>query len=103
MQIDGARVLITGGGTGIGLATAQQLVAGGARVAICGRRPEPLAAASGAHGIAAIQGDVVTDADRIVDETVAALGGLDVLVNNAAIGYFAPLLETDDARFAAAA
>jgi uncharacterized oxidoreductase len=47
MNIEGKRVLITGGSSGIGLATAQALVAKGAKVAITGRRPDVLAAAVG--------------------------------------------------------
>ncbi len=45
MQMTGNTILITGGGTGIGLAFAKRFVASGNHVIICGRRAEPLAAA----------------------------------------------------------
>ncbi len=100
MELANARVLITGGATGIGRAVAAELIAGGARVAICGRRAERLDSARDELGVVAIQGDVSVDADatRIVTEAAEALGGLDVLVNNAAVGYFAKLLDTDVAE-----
>lgn len=101
MDLQDAKVLVTGGGTGIGLATAERLAARGARVAVCGRRQAPLDAAR-ERGFAAIRADVSDedDARRLVAGTVEALGGFNVLVNNAAIGYFAPLLECDPERMA---
>ena len=75
--------LVTGGGTGIGAAAARALVADGAAVAITGRRREPLEAVAAEIGAAVVVGDIVTDAPRIVEEAVQALGGLQVVVNNA--------------------
>ncbi|MBE2320931.1 SDR family oxidoreductase [Solirubrobacter sp. CPCC 204708] len=75
--------LITGGGTGIGAAAARALAAEGVRVAITGRRREPLEAVAEETGAAVVVGDIVTDAARIVEEAVQALGGLHVVVNNA--------------------
>ncbi len=100
MRLEDVHALITGGGSGIGLAVARAIVAGGGRVAICGRRTEPLDAARAELGVVAIRGDVSDpeDARRIVAEAAEGLGALDVLVNNAAVGYFAPLLETDAAE-----
>lgn len=102
MRLQDAKVLITGGATGIGLATARALVAGGARVAVCGRRQEPLDRAAEELGVVALRGDISLDADarRIVAEAILGLGGLNVLINNAAVGYFAKLLETDAAEMA---
>lgn len=90
MNIAGKRILITGGSSGIGYALAQILLAKHARVAISGRRPEVVAEAihtlqtEGAevHGITA---DVATTEGRAatLKQAVTALGGLDVLVNNA--------------------
>ena len=51
----GRHALITGGGTGIGAATAAYLTAAGARLSLLGRRLEPLEAVAGLHGGAAIQ------------------------------------------------
>jgi 3-oxoacyl-[acyl-carrier protein] reductase len=101
MKLDEAKVLITGGGTGIGYETAKVLRAEGARVAICGRRADVLAQAAEELGATAIQADVAVEADvvRLVAEAEEALGGLNVLVNNAAFAYRAPLVEIDVERF----
>jgi len=86
--------LVTGGGTGLGRATAAELHACGARVAIVGRRAEVLEAAASAIGdrCTAIPGDVreESEAARIVDEVLERHRRLDVLVNNAGGQYFAP-------------
>jgi NAD(P)-dependent dehydrogenase (short-subunit alcohol dehydrogenase family) len=77
--------LVTGAGTGIGASTARALAADGLAVALVGRRHEPLEAVACELGDAAhvIVGDIVTDAARVVEEAVAALGALHVVVNNA--------------------
>jgi 3-oxoacyl-[acyl-carrier protein] reductase len=101
MDLSEARVLVTGGGSGIGRATAQLLVSRGARVAICGRRAGVLREAADAIGAVAIPADV-TDEEAVrglVAAVVRELGGYDVLVNNAGFGSFAPLVETDAAEF----
>ena len=102
MRLEDVRALITGGATGIGRAVAAELVAGGARVAVCGRRQESLDAVARELGVTALRGDVADEeqACRVVAGADDALGGVNVLVNNAAVGYFAPLLETryDDVR-----
>jgi len=92
MRLDGQAALITGGGSGIGRATAVRFAAAGARVAIAGRRAERLAETAREIGAAggeclAIPSDVVRpeDARRMVEETVARFGGLDVIVNAAGI------------------
>jgi 3-oxoacyl-[acyl-carrier protein] reductase len=95
------RALVTGGSEGIGKAIAAAFIQHGARVAIMARRPEPLQKAAQEMGALAVPGDVSVedDANRAVARTVAELGGLDILVNNAAIGYFAPVAEIDRAKF----
>ena len=83
-------VLITGGGTGIGLALAGELGSLGARIAICGRREEPIRTAAESLGTRGIEvfADTcdIRDAERVVsyvDQVMARFGRIDVLVNNA--------------------
>ena len=90
--------LITGGGTGIGLGIAEALAAAGAAVALSGRREAVVeAAARGIRGrgarAVAVAADVSRedDARRLVETTVAELGALHVLVNNAGIARYGPL------------
>src|SRR5436190_18961388 len=89
----GRVALVTGGGTGLGRATAAELQACGAAVAIAGRRAEVLEAAAAAIGdrCMAVPGDVrePAEAERIVDKILERHGRLDVLVNNAGGQYFA--------------
>jgi meso-butanediol dehydrogenase / (S,S)-butanediol dehydrogenase / diacetyl reductase len=79
--------LVTGGGTGIGRATALALAADGLSVVVAGRRPEPLAEVAAATGGLAVSADlsVPEDAARVVREAVDAFGGLHVVVNNAGV------------------
>lgn len=89
----GARCLVTGGGSGIGEGIAHSLVDAGASVAVLGRRRKNLnrvvrdLEAKKALAVA-VTGDVTDEAGirRAVDRAAKALGGLDVLVNNAGVG-----------------
>lgn len=91
--------LITGGGTGIGAAIAAQFAREGAQIAICGRRPAPLAATAGrieeetGTEVFTIVADIFAEADAIVHRTVEQFGHLDLLVNNAAISAGAMVAE----------
>jgi 3-oxoacyl-[acyl-carrier protein] reductase len=104
MDLSTARALVTGGGTGIGFATARLLAGRGARVAISGRRRDVLERAAAELGATPVAGDVSRedDARRMVAEAADALGGLDVLVNNAGLGRFGTLVDVtaDDMRAA---
>ena len=89
-RFEGQVALITGGGTGIGAAIARQFAAEGAKVALVGRRAALINAhteklRSEGHEALAIPGNVATDAERIIETVAQHFGGLDVLVNNAAV------------------
>lgn len=86
MDLKNKRVLVTGGSSGIGLALAHALTARGARVVITGRRQSMLDdALRGLDSATGVCADVGTTEGRIatLDKAVAALGGLDILINNA--------------------
>ena len=93
------RVLISGGSSGIGKATAQRFLEEGARVFLCGLDPQEVDSAIAElreFGPAAgIPVDVGREEDvaRLIDSACAALGGIDVLINNAGIGWREPFLE----------
>lgn len=94
MNVQGKRVLITGGASGIGFALAQRFHRDGAQVIVCGRRPEALAEASAQlHGVQTLVCDVAEEANRQrLFEEVSA-GGLDVLVNNAGVQVRPPTFD----------
>jgi NAD(P)-dependent dehydrogenase (short-subunit alcohol dehydrogenase family) len=93
----GRVAIVTGGGSGIGRAAAQALLQGGWKVAVAGRRREPLEeVAAQASGRAIALATDVTDPDSVralFDETVKAFGRVDLLFNNAGIGLPANPLE----------
>ena len=106
--MDGKSVaLITGGGTGIGAATAEDLASTGVRVVVVGRRPGPLEnvvarIVDGGGEATAIPADVVDYAamEAVVRETVAAYGRLDLLVANAAVHDVSEIDSGDAAKWA---
>jgi NAD(P)-dependent dehydrogenase (short-subunit alcohol dehydrogenase family) len=102
-RLKGKRALITGGTTGIGLETAKQFVAEGARVAVTGRNPETLAAARKdlGGGVLVIESDAADVAAQkmLAKQVGEAFGGLDVLVPNAGVVEMRPLGQWDEAAF----
>jgi NAD(P)-dependent dehydrogenase (short-subunit alcohol dehydrogenase family) len=106
--LEGKTAWITGGGTGLGRAMALRFAELGARVAVSGRREEPLAATAGqirgAGGSAtSVPCDVRDPAavDAAVERVLADLGNLDILVNNAAGNFLCPSEELTPGGFAA--
>lgn len=91
MQPDASRVLITGGGSGIGRALAIEASRAGAEVAICGRRADALEETASLMDapphVLAIQADLTTAPDRayVIDAVAHHWGSLDILVNNAGV------------------
>jgi citronellol/citronellal dehydrogenase len=90
--LKGRSVLVTGGGTNLGKAAAEELVRCGADVVIAGRREEVLAEAAGEIGATYVAGDIRTaeGAEQLVRAVLDRHGALDVLVNNAGGQYFVP-------------
>lgn len=92
--------LVTGGGTGIGRATARELALSGAAVVVCGRRPEPLERvraeleAAGAECLV-VQADIrePEQVEELVDRALERFGRIDVLVHNAGGQFLAPAEE----------
>lgn len=99
------RVLISGGSSGIGQATAQRFLEEGARVFLCGVDPDQVDAAVAELGqfgaVSGIPADVAREDDvgRLVDSACQALGGIDVLINNAGIAWREPFLDITPAHW----
>ncbi|MCS7059609.1 MAG: SDR family oxidoreductase [Anaerolineae bacterium] len=103
-RLDDQLALITGGGTGLGLAMARAMREAGARVILTGRRREPLeqACAELGAGAAFIQHDI-DDLDSIpslIEQAEAQHGPLDIVVSNAGNHLKKPALDTSDEEFA---
>jgi len=93
----GKVALVTGGGTGIGRATAVELARTGAKVVVCGRRPEPLEDVRAQLGgdCLAVPTDVrePEQVAALVDRALERFGRIDILVNNAGGQFLAPAEE----------
>jgi 2-keto-3-deoxy-L-fuconate dehydrogenase len=92
-ELDGLSAVVTGGGSGIGLATARLLAARGARVAVLDLHP--------GDEFAGLRADVTDDASvrLAVDAAADQLGGIDILVNNAGIGAIGTVADNSDEQW----
>ncbi len=110
-SLEGKVAIVTGGGRGLGHAMTLGLARAGASVVVSAARQsdevravaDAINAELGARRVLALQADVTREADcrRLVDEAIAAFGGLHILINNAGRGmkYVSPTFLTEPTRF----
>jgi len=101
MRLENKVAIVSGGGTGIGAATARVFATEGAKVVVTGRRTEPLEAVAAEIDGRAVAGDT-SDDDHVraaVAEARDAFGGLDVVVANAGLGFGGAAADVDDERW----
>ena len=100
MRLEGKSAIITGGGSGIGLACAQLFFNEGAQVSIIGRREERLDAVKKNIGneLLTVVGDLKdnNDLDELVYKTIDTFGKIDIVVNNGGVFIGSPIHETED-------
>jgi NAD(P)-dependent dehydrogenase (short-subunit alcohol dehydrogenase family) len=103
MKLEGKVAVVTGGNSGIGLATARRFVKEGAHVFITGRRQAELDAATEQIGqnVTAVQGDVsnLADLDRLYATVADQKGRIDILFANAGVSEFSPLGKITEQHF----
>jgi len=101
MDLHKVKALVTGGSSGIGLATANAIKKAGGKVVIVGRNPGKLLEATKATGVFGIRGDIreLPDINRILKTASERMEGVNVLINNAGYGYFSSLLDIDPRKF----
>jgi 3-oxoacyl-[acyl-carrier protein] reductase len=104
LALSGRTAIVCGASSGIGLAIAEALAAEGTNVAMFARRRDVLEREAERVGGLAVRGDVTSprDLDKLVDRTVQAFGGIDILVNNSGGPPRGPALELDAVKVEAA-
>ena len=102
-RLQGKVAVVTGGNSGIGLATAKRFQEEGAKVAISGRSKKTLdeAVRTIGNGVLAVQSDVAQlgDVDKLYAQVSEKLGKIDVLFVNAGVAKFSPLAETSESVY----
>ena len=102
-RLEGKTAVVTGGNSGIGLATAKRFLEEGARVAISGRNQKKLdeAVKTLGDGVLAVQADTAKlgETEKFLTKVVQKFGKIDVLFVNAGVAKFAPLTETPESLF----
>lgn len=101
MDLKNAKVLITGGNSGIGKATAKLLKEKGAQVVIAGRNQTTLQQTAEELGVEYVKADVTQEdqVQQMVKETKEKIGGLNALINNAGYGYISKLIDIEVDKF----
>ena len=103
MDLKDKAAIVTGGTKGIGFAIAEELVKSGANVVVCGRKREDVQAAAEKlvqfGRVEAVSCDVRDEnhIKMLIDHCVETFGGIDILINNAGIGYFGKTVEQTSA------
>ena len=102
-RLEGKTAVVTGGNSGIGLATAKRFLEEGARVAISGRNQKTLdeAVKTLGDGVLAVQADTAKlgETEKFLTKVVQKFGKIDVVFVNAGVAKFAPLTETPESLF----
>jgi NAD(P)-dependent dehydrogenase (short-subunit alcohol dehydrogenase family) len=102
-RLEGKTAVVTGGNSGIGLATAKRFLDEGARVAISGRNQKTLdeAVKTLGDGVLAVRADTAKlgETEKFLTKVVQKFGKIDVLFVNAGVAKFAPLTETPESLF----
>jgi NAD(P)-dependent dehydrogenase (short-subunit alcohol dehydrogenase family) len=102
-RLEGKTAVVTGGNSGIGLATAKRFLEEGARVAISGRNQKTLdeAVKTLGDGVLAVQADTakLDETEKFLTRVVQKFGKIDVVFVNAGVAKFAPLTETPESLF----
>lgn len=101
MDLEDAKVLVTGGSSGIGKATAEHLLKAGANVVIAARTRDKLEKVAAEIGAVSVVCDVKEEKQviNLVEQTIDELDGFNVLINNAGYGQFSKLVNLSQSEF----